>query len=222
MSDLRTGKPDEKTEKSDLETALPQCHRPLPLRCRPLLPENGRQRQFQRPGLCNRLRAHQCVVGRQAQHPQSQDSATASRERLTGCLRKTQRRYSVGLEQPQRSLRPNRNRPRLVGLGRGEPTNAAHLPPCRHHHPHRPPRCRHPLHPILLRPNRCLRHLPNPHCRISAQNVGPVNPSYCKHNVPHATRGRAVYCISAELKIFAQGPAHNSNIIANFADTQIP
>ena len=33
MSDLRTGKPDEKTEKSDLETALPQCHRPLPLRC---------------------------------------------------------------------------------------------------------------------------------------------------------------------------------------------
>ena len=33
MSDLRTGKPDEKTEKSDFETALPQCHRPLPLRC---------------------------------------------------------------------------------------------------------------------------------------------------------------------------------------------
>ena len=33
MSDLRTGKPNEKTEKSDLETALPQCHRPLPLRC---------------------------------------------------------------------------------------------------------------------------------------------------------------------------------------------
>ena len=33
MSDLRTGKSDEKTEKSDLETALPQCHRPLPLRC---------------------------------------------------------------------------------------------------------------------------------------------------------------------------------------------
>ena len=33
MSDLRTGKPDEKTEKSDLETALPQCHRPQPLRC---------------------------------------------------------------------------------------------------------------------------------------------------------------------------------------------
>ena len=33
MSDLRTGKSDEKTEKSDLETALPQCHRPQPLRC---------------------------------------------------------------------------------------------------------------------------------------------------------------------------------------------
>ena len=29
-------------------------------------------------------------------------------------------------------------------------------------------------------------------------------------------------CISAEVEIFAQGPAHNSNIIANFADTQIP
>ena len=33
MSDLKTGKPDEKTEKSDLETAFPPRHRTLPLRC---------------------------------------------------------------------------------------------------------------------------------------------------------------------------------------------